>query len=56
MFMFNRRFMVGEDGFETDGLGDMSKIEKESLCYRLLVERDKINEKLRVVQESLKKE
>ena len=34
-------------------LADMSQVEKEALCYRLLVARDKINEKLRDVQESI---
>lgn len=38
---------------EPEDLSAMSRIEKEALCYRLLVERDKINEKLRIVQESL---
>lgn len=37
-------------------LGAMTKIEKEALCYRLLVSRDKINDELRKVQESLKDE
>jgi hypothetical protein len=37
-----------------DDLDIMSKIEKEALCYRLLVARDKINDDLRRVQESLK--
>lgn len=32
----------------------MSKTEKEALCYRLLVERDKLNERLREVQSSIK--
>ncbi len=37
-------------------LDDMSKEQKEALCYRLLVERDKINEALRIVQNSMKEE
>lgn len=37
-------------------LESMSKVEKEALCYRLLLDRDRINEQLRQVQESLKKE
>jgi len=37
-------------------LGKMTLIEKEALCYRLLVARDKINDELRVVQDSIKKE
>jgi len=36
-----------------DKLEDMTKVEKEALCYRLLVERDKINEALRQVQKSI---
>ena len=34
-------------------LESMTKVEKEALCYRLLVERDKINEALRQVQKSI---
>lgn len=41
---------------EIDKLTDMTKTEKEALCYRLLLERDKINENLRTVQESLKED
>ena len=37
-------------------LETLSKIEKEALCYRLLKERDKINESLRAVQNSIKEE
>jgi len=37
-------------------LSGMGKVEKEALCYRLLVARDKINEELRRVQDSLKEE
>lgn len=39
-----------------DDLETMTQTEKEAMCYRLLVERDKINEKLRVVQGSMKEE
>jgi hypothetical protein len=35
---------------------ELSKNDKEALCYRLLVERDKLNERLRTVQESLRKD
>ena len=35
-------------------LKDMTKTDKEALCYRLLVERDKINEVLRMVQNNIK--
>ena len=34
----------------------MTKIEKEAMCYRLLVARDAVNEKLRIIQQSLKEE
>ena len=37
-------------------LEEMSKIEKEALCYRLLVSRDEINDALRTVQNSLKED
>jgi len=43
-----RRYM------ETENLENMSKTEKEAHCYRLLIERDKINERLREAQNSLK--
>ena len=38
---------------ETDDLTTKSQTEKEALCFRLLVERDKINEKLKKVQETM---
>ena len=38
---------------DTEDFTLMSVIEKEALCYRLLVKRDKINEQLRKVQESM---
>ena len=38
---------------EKKQLADMTKVEKEALCYRLLVDRDKINEALRQVQKSI---
>jgi hypothetical protein len=34
-------------------LNDMTRVEKEAMCYRLLVERDRINEALRITQKSL---
>ena len=39
---------------EKRDLIDMSQVEKEALCYRLLIERDKINEQLRIVQQSIR--
>ena len=36
-----------------DKLESMTQVEKEALCYRLLVERDKINEALRQVQKTM---
>lgn len=39
---------------DIDNLDAMTQIEKEALCFRLLVQRDKINERLRIVQESMK--
>ena len=41
---------------EPESLESMTETEKQALCYRLLLERDKINEQLREVQESLKGE
>ena len=38
---------------EKKKLEGMPQVEKEALCYRLLVERDKINEALRQVQKSI---
>lgn len=35
-------------------LDDMTIVEKEAYCYRLLVERDRINEELRKIQQSIK--
>lgn len=40
-------------GADAEDFDALSLIEKQALCYRLLVERDKINERLRAVQESL---
>jgi len=37
-------------------LMDMSQIEKEALCYRILVARDKINEELKRVQDSISRD
>ena len=37
-----------------DRLEELTQVEKEALCYRLLVERDKINDALRKVQANLK--
>jgi hypothetical protein len=37
-------------------LGSMNQVEKEALCYRLLLERDKINDSLRKVQDSMKED
>ena len=34
----------------------MSQTEKEAACYRLLVQRDKINEELRQLQKTMDKE
>ena len=42
---------MNEDDFPD--LTTLSFTEKEALCYRLLVERDKVNENLRKVQESM---
>lgn len=39
-----------------EDLKEMTKTEKEALCYRLLVERDKINATLKKVQDSMKEE
>lgn len=39
---------------DLSNLDSMSIIEREAMCYRLLVERDKINEQLRLVQNSMK--
>ena len=41
---------------EKGEIENMTRVEKEALCYRLLVERDKINETLRKVQASMKEE
>ena len=41
---------------DLDKLEILTQIEKEALCYRLLRERDKINESLRKVQTSMKDE
>jgi len=46
-----RRFV--ENGFDLEA---MTKIEKEALCYRLLKGRDAINDKLRLVQQSIQDE
>jgi len=55
--MVNRmsRFMKGgRMDSESEKLEMLSKVEKEALCYRLLIERDKINESLRKAQQSIK--
>jgi hypothetical protein len=44
---------IGRYMEEKKKLEDMPQVEKEALCYRLLVERDKINEALRQVQKSI---
>ena len=38
---------------EKKKLEDMTQIEKEALCYRIFVERDKLSEALRQVQKSI---
>ena len=37
-------------------MDNMTKLEKEARCYQLLVARDKINQELREIQDSLKEE
>jgi hypothetical protein len=44
----------GKMDSESDKLEMLTKVEKEALCYRLLIERDKINESLRKAQQSIK--
>lgn len=55
--MVNRitRYIKGgimDEGLER--LETLTKVEKEALCYRLLKQRDDINDNLRRVQQSLK--
>ena len=38
---------------DIENLDAMSQVEKEALCFRLLVERDKINERLKKVQDAM---